>query len=136
MVEKLKKKNVEVNDTVPKSIENDDRNISYLEVSEANAELVRSGAKLSLEDMESDSFSIIAEVFDETNQNPEQALDSYSTKEVSNKNAADNKIYEIFPSSIEDFMDSVPINDKNIPSPSEILKNLCLTNDDIYIGTH
>ncbi|CAK1600017.1 unnamed protein product [Parnassius mnemosyne] len=127
LVEKLKKKYGSSNETISKHEEN--KNINYLEVSEANAELVRTGAKLSLEDMESDSFTIIAEVFKENNH--ENIQDSNSFEQIT-YNTNDRQKYEIFESNIEDLIDSMP-DDKSIPSPSEILKNLCITSDNIYI---
>ncbi|KPJ13724.1 Zinc finger protein 235 [Papilio machaon] len=132
LVEKLKKKYV--NDPVSKTTnEGNCNNLNYIEISEANAELVRTGAKLSLEDIESDGFSIIAEAFTETNRGCDVISDpDYSTRR-NDSNATEYNNYEMFGDDLEDLIDSVPINDKNIPSPSDILKNLCLTNDDDYI---
>ncbi|XP_068629121.1 zinc finger protein ZFP2 [Battus philenor] len=136
LVEKLKKKHNGSDTSVPGSEERYNNNINYVEVSEANAELVRSGAKLSLEDMESDNFSIIAEAFNNTTQNQNLLTGGSDTGLVTDNKSTECKDYEIFGSNIDDLIDSLPINEKSVPSPSEILKNLCLTNDDNYIGTH
>lgn len=40
---------------------------------------------------------------------------------------------DIFEKNIEDLIDSNSI-DNSVPSPSEILKNLCITKEEDYIG--
>lgn len=96
-------------------------------MSEANAELVRSGAKLSLEDMESEHFSLISEAL----------LDNRdSTTKTGTQSIIQNSINgdeEIFNQNIDELIDSIPLQDKSIPSPSEILKNLCLSKDEDYM---
>ncbi|XP_048005458.1 zinc finger protein ZFP2 isoform X2 [Leguminivora glycinivorella] len=89
-------------------------NIKYHQVSEANAELVRTGAKLSLEDTETDHFTLIAEAFNENIKS--------SIKEVNDE--PNIMLHESNGSVI----------DKNIPSPSETFKNLCLSKEDDYNG--
>lgn len=105
-------------------------NLNYNDVSEANAELVRTGAKLSLEDMESEHFSLIAEPFNENGvrNNISHASGNMHTS-ISEK--SDDCMFN---QNIEELIDSIPIQDKNMPSPSEILKNLCLSKEDDYIG--
>ncbi|CAH1643333.1 unnamed protein product [Spodoptera littoralis] len=129
LVEKLKQKHIEpdvkITDKQVTAIEN----LTYTDVSEANAELVRTGAKLSLEDMESEHFSIIAENFNEIGECNKSLGSTVQDTSLSNK--GDDVIFN---QNIEELIDSIPIEDKNIPSPSEILKNLCLSKDDDYIG--
>lgn len=140
LVEKLKKKNVDeeststatentLNKYLASSLEhNNCEKQSYLEVSEANAELARRGAKLSLEDMESENFTLLNEAFKENNIElvPSTSYDSIPI----NNNSAISSV-ELFNSNLEDLIDSIP-SDKNVPSPSEILKNLCLSKDEDY----
>lgn len=96
-------------------------------MSEANAELVRSGAKLSLEDMESEHFSLISEALIDTRDNTTKT----ATLSIQSPINGDE---EIFNQNIDELIDSIPIQDKSIPSPSEILKNLCLSKDEDYMG--
>ncbi|KAJ2946265.1 hypothetical protein O0L34_g12303 [Tuta absoluta] len=102
--------------------------MAYPEISEANAELVRRGASLSLEDMVSDNFSLIAEAFME---NHDDQIPSVSYAKDSTVNS--NELFSLkdaFTPNVEELMDSIPNEDKNVPSPSDILKNLCLSKDD------
>ncbi|PZC87211.1 hypothetical protein B5X24_HaOG201447 [Helicoverpa armigera] len=104
-------------------------NLNYTDVSEANAELVRTGAKLSLEDMESEHFSLIAETYNENAVDGKTSSQPLCAEEILDK--SDNSMFH---QNIDDLIDSIPIQDKNIPSPSEILKNLCLSKEEDYIG--
>lgn len=141
LVEKLRKKNADEDSTstftenvitnkyVTSNLEhNDCEKQSYLEVSEANAELARRGAKLSLEDMESENFTLLNEAFKENNMEPVPST-SYDSVPINNNSAISSA--ELFNSNLEDLIDSIP-PDKNVPSPSEILKNLCLSKDEDY----
>ncbi|XP_072935438.1 uncharacterized protein [Epargyreus clarus] len=131
LVEKLKKKHpdsVTVENTAPKNKKEFNKDITYVEVSEANAELVRTGAKISLEDMESDNFNIIAESFDGNNDNSTPST-SYSSQAIKNE-VFEMKDMNKIDSNIKDLIDSLPVEDKNVPSPSDILKNLCLSTDE------
>lgn len=129
LVEKLKQKHSEPNTkTSDKQITKAEK-LNYTDVSEANAELVRTGAKLSLEDMESEHFSLIAESFNEN----EVCNKSPSTGHL-NTAMSDRSDHGMFSQNIDELIDSIPIQDKNMPSPSEILKNLCLSKEDDYIG--
>ncbi|XP_022823768.1 zinc finger protein 665 isoform X2 [Spodoptera litura] len=129
LVEKLKQKHIEPDAEITDKQVTAIENLTYTDVSEANAELVRTGAKLSLEDMESEHFSIIAENFNEIGE-CNKSLGSF----VQNTSLSNKGDDVIFNQNIEELIDSIPIEDKNIPSPSEILKNLCLSKDDDYIG--
>ncbi|KAI5642253.1 zinc-finger double domain-containing protein [Phthorimaea operculella] len=102
--------------------------IAYPEISEANAELVRRGASLSLEDMVSDNFSFIAEAFME-NHGDQIPCVSYAQDSTVNSNEV-YPLKDTFPPNVEELMDSIPNEEKNVPSPSDILKNLCLSKDD------
>lgn len=126
LVEKLKKKQT-LEDSYEKGTILDEKNPiysnkKYPEVSEVNAELVLTGAQLSLEDMESDNFTIITDDF---NQNRPVCTSVVPSEE---------KHMETFPNNIDELIESIPLNDKSIPSPSEILKNLCLSNDHDFIS--
>lgn len=101
---------------------------NYPEVSEVNAELVKTGAQLSLEDMESENFTIISEAFSEDN----VLCHNYPLEIVSN-NVSNEKNIDLYKSNLDELIDSVPINDKNVPSPSDILKNLCLSNEEDFL---
>ncbi|CAH0698904.1 unnamed protein product [Spodoptera exigua] len=129
LVEKLKLKHIEsdckINDKQVTAIEN----LTYTDVSEANAELVRTGAKLSLEDMESEHFSLIAENFNEIGDSG-TSLVSGTGQDATLSGKSDDVIFN---QNIEELIDAIPMQDKSIPSPSEIMKNLCLSKDDDYI---
>lgn len=144
LVEKLRKKNADEESTsmVTENILNKylDNSLeqsnceqqaqnNYLEVSEANAELARRGAKLSLEDMESENFTLLNEAYKENVIEPVPST-SYASVPISNNSAISNT--ELFNSNLDDLIDSIP-TDKNVPSPSEILKNLCLSKDDDFL---
>lgn len=141
LVEKLRKKTVDgeststeaeciLNKYLDSGLENNNcENHNFLEVSEANAELARRGAKLSLEDMESESFTLLTEAYKENNID-EVPNTGYASASINNNSA--NNSPELFNSNLEDLIDSIP-TDKNVPSPSEILKNLCLTKDEDYL---
>ncbi|CAH0722775.1 unnamed protein product, partial [Brenthis ino] len=123
LVEKLKKKKeCDIN------VDSITQNTSYPEVSEVNAELVRTGAQISLEDMESENFTIISEAFSENH-----AICSNYQLELASNSVSDDTNIDLYRSNIDELIDSVPINDKNIPSPSDILKNLCLSNDEDFL---
>ncbi|GBP46355.1 hypothetical protein EVAR_36333_1 [Eumeta japonica] len=94
---------------------------NFQDITEAHAELVRTGAKLSLEDTEAESFNLIADAF-EQNRDSEQPINETSHTE---------KINELVEPSISDLID-FDVNERNLPSPSEILKNLCLSKEDDY----
>lgn len=127
LVEKLKKKQGSEDITKSPNIENNTTHeTTNYEVSEVNAELVRTGAKLSLEDMESENFTIISENFSENG----MICSSYPTSIVDTASDATNTD-ELRPI-IEDLIDTVPVNDKSIPSPSDILKKLCLSNEEEF----
>lgn len=140
LVEKLRKKNTDeestskvtdniLNEYLANSLEhNNYEKQNYLEVSEANAELARRGAKLSLEDMESENFTLLNEAFKENNCEPVPGT-SYDSARTNNNSTISGA--ELFNANLEDFIDSIPC-DKNVPSPSEILKNLCLSKDEDY----
>ncbi|XP_026746411.1 zinc finger protein Xfin isoform X2 [Trichoplusia ni] len=130
LVEKLKKKHEEPNTKLsepPEPPTNLTENFNYNDVSEANAELVRSGAKLSLEDMESEHFSLISEALIDSRDNTTKTATLSIQSPI-------NGGEEIFNQNIDELIDSIPIQDKSIPSPSEILKNLCLSKDEDYMG--
>lgn len=143
LVEKLRKKNADeetiltetenmLNKYLDSSLEhNNSVKQNYLEVSEANAELARRGAKISLEDMESENFTLLNEAFKENNIEP---VPNTSFAYVPINNNSINSSAELFNSNLEDLIDSIP-PDKNVPSPSEILKNLCLSKDEDYSDT-
>lgn len=125
LVEKLKKKCADSSTSNDKE-ERSNHDNYFREVSKANAELVLSGAKLSLDDMEADNFNLINDTF---NRNvPEQITELKSPTQMT-KN---NKIAPCLDSNLEELMDSIPLVDKNMPSPSEILKKLCLSKDEDY----
>lgn len=127
LVEKLKKKQGSEDITKSPNIENNTTHeTTNYEVSEVNAELVRTGAKLSLEDMESENFTIISENFSENG----MICSSYPTSIVDIASDATNT-HKMRPI-IDDLIDTVPVNDKSIPSPSDILKNLCLSNEEEF----
>lgn len=130
LVEKLKQKHSEPNtkSSINKEIKVLE-NLNYNDVSEANAELVRTGAKLSLEDMESEHFSLIAESFNEN-----EVWSKSPTPGSMHTALTDKNDEGMFNQNIEELIDSIPIQDKSMPSPSEILKNLCLSKEDDYIG--
>lgn len=128
LVEKLKQKHEEISTQSSEKQTPLREKINFNDVSEANAELVRTGAKLSLEDMESEHFTLIAENFNEIGdcgKSPNENMRSQISKKSDD---------EMFNHNIEELIDSIPIQDKNMPSPSEILKNLCLSKDEEYIG--
>lgn len=129
LVEKLKKKHPDSDNHHCKEQINNQPNSGFIEVSEASAELVRTGAKISLEDMESENFSIISESFT-TDFLPLSAQTS-NTKPI-NGNLCFQNANEMFRTNI-DLIDSIPIEDKNVPSPSEILKNLSLSKEDDFV---
>lgn len=132
LVEKLRKKNADeeststvhenmLNKHLASSIDhNNFEKQNYLEVSESNAELARRGAKLSLEDMESENFTLLNESFKENNIEPVPST-SYTSVPIHNNSTISSA--ELFNSNLEDLIDSIP-TDKNVPSPSEIFKNL------------
>lgn len=125
LVEMLKKKHVKSNSLPIQQKKEINNEINFLMVSEANAELVRTGAKLSLEDMESESFTLITDTINV------QQHSSDSSLTIKNKYESENM--DIFEKNIEDLIDSNSI-DNSVPSPSEILKNLCITKEEDYIG--
>lgn len=94
--------------------------INYHHVSEANAELVRTGAKLSLEDTEADNFTLIAEAFYDSNKNNVTESSHHLEHNLINSNMVGEC--------------NMPLIDKNVPSPSEILKNLCLSKNESLTG--
>lgn len=128
LVEKLKKKHTDSDQT--EQIEQN--NATYLEVSEANAELVRTGAKLSLEDMESDNFKLISETFTDAFKDDMSTVNGSLEPLASQADCTSN--VEILNSNLDALIDSLPSIDKNVPSPSEILKNLCLSKEEDYMG--
>lgn len=120
LVEKLKKKLPD--NIATQSVEDieSNRTSDYQNVSESSVELIRSSAKLSLEDTESEHFALISESFEN--------VESESNNIMNSNNHQNNNSY--LNTSIEDLINTVPSDDKNVPSPSEILKNLCLSHDD------
>nr|XP_034841057.1 zinc finger protein Xfin isoform X2 [Maniola hyperantus] len=134
-VEKLKKKK-ESSDITLKSneidIENDKyENTKYPEISEVNAELVRTGAQLSLEDMESENFTILSAAFGGSG----TPCSNYSVALPSNAPPQnDEKTIDI--SNIDELIDYIPANEKSIPSPSDILKKLCLTSEEEFFNVN
>lgn len=143
LVEKLKKKHVvsklsESNEghtpILEDHVDNQEDNFNFPEISEANAELVRRGAKLSLEDMESENFTLLTETFNDNTDGPLTST-SYSEKAQNNELTTSNvELFNSFHTNIEELMDSIPIADKNVPSPSEIFKKLCLSKEEDYNG--
>lgn len=141
LVEKLKKKHENSDEALQcekQPLENFNESkfstnllVGFPQISEANAEMARRGAKLSLEDMESENFTLLAEAFTENNND---LISSTSYSDPAIKESAKSKDVELFDASIGEFIDSIPVDDKNVPSPSEILKNLCLSKDEDYIG--
>lgn len=105
----------------------------YPEVSEVNAELVRSGSKLSLEDVTSEHFTLIADSFTDP---IEDQVQNYATR-ISATNTSPPKKFNTEESlkishDINELIDVIPILDKSVPSPSEILKNLSLSKEDDF----
>ncbi|XP_023954989.2 zinc finger protein 189 [Bicyclus anynana] len=134
-VEKLKKKketndNMNPNSNVTESHDDKFENAKYPEISEVNAELVRTGAQLSLEDMESENFTILSEAFGESN----ATCSNYSAALPTNA-PHDEKTIDII-SNIDELIDSIPGNEKSIPSPSDILKKLCLSNEEDFFNAN
>lgn len=130
LVEKLKKKHADAdypNKKEEKEKELKTQNITYRDVSAANVELVRTGAKLSLEDMESENFRIIAEPFSGNASSISEGLCSQNDNVM-----LPQKLDGVFNTNIEELISNIPIEDKDVPSPSEILKNLCLTKDEDF----
>ncbi|CAB3231318.1 unnamed protein product [Arctia plantaginis] len=127
LVEKLKRKHDHPVEKIVGEESKLHNNLSYTDVSEANAELVRTGAKLSLEDMESEHFSLIADMTENVDNNKFSTLLKCDTQilEANSNN-------EIFNTNIDALFESIPIEDKDVPSPSEILKNLCLSKEENY----
>lgn len=116
-MEKLKKKHGNSELVVRDMQDLSNQEINYLEVSEANAELVRTGAKLSLEDMESENFTLLDE----------------NVEYSANKDLATNSTnLPILETNLDQLIDSIPTIDKNVPSPSDILKNLCLSKEEEF----
>lgn len=136
LVEKLKKKHIDSDTTSTDnpSIQHTSKTPPFPEVSEANAELVLTGAKISLEDMEAENFLLLAETFDYNNRSSANTPDNNNTSQRSNANLDDPKHIDVIDSNLEELIDSIPSVDKNIPSPSEILKNLCLSKEEDYTG--
>lgn len=85
LVEMLKKKHVKSNSLPIQQKKEINNEINFLMVSEANAELVRTGAKLSLEDMESESFTLITDTINV------QQHSSDSSTQYSDNNVTTNK---------------------------------------------
>lgn len=125
LVEKLKKKH---NDQKYDETKKNHQETHFPEISEANAELVRTGAKLSLEDMETESFRILADSF---NSETESIIASSFSPEVA-ENGYSHKPDKIFETNIEELISSNAVDDKNLPSPSDILRNLCLSREDDF----
>lgn len=130
-VEKLKKKK-ESGDKTSNSVTDSQNskleNTKFPEISEVNAELVRTGAQLSLEDMESENFTILSEAFGESTpcSNYLAVLPSDAPTE--------EKTIDI--SNIDHLIDSLPGNEKSIPSPSDILKKLCLSSEEEFFDVN
>lgn len=117
---------------VPNSDVNDAPNskfeiTKYPEISEVNAELVRTGAQLSLEDMESENFTILSEAFGESN----TPCSNYSAVLPSDA-PTEEKSIDI--SNIDQLIDSLPGNENSIPSPSDFLKKLCLSSEEDFFN--
>ncbi|XP_045760646.1 zinc finger protein 235 isoform X1 [Maniola jurtina] len=134
-VEKLKKKKESSDETLNSneidSQNNKYENTKYPEISEVNAELVRTGAQLSLEDMESENFTILSEAFGES----DTPCSNYSAALPSNGHPQnDEKTIDI--SNIDELIDSIPANEKSIPSPSDILKKLCLSSEEEFFNVN
>ncbi|CAK1548391.1 unnamed protein product [Leptosia nina] len=123
LVEKLKKKTKAVPNSISNSQDEGQNKLFYAEISEANAELVRTGAQLSLEDMESENFNLISDSVSKDLQESNMKLNEIPVQDNGSTS-----------SNIEELIDLLPVDDKNIPSPSDIFKNLCLTNDDDYLS--
>ncbi|CAG9782861.1 unnamed protein product [Diatraea saccharalis] len=129
LVNKLKKKHVGSDSIILENGEKSTIVTNYHEVSEANAELVRKGAKLSLEDMESENFNLITDTFDNNKDTKDHKETSCSTMQLGNNFTIDDK--ETPKIHLETVVDcSLKATDKSIPSPSEILKNLYLSKED------
>lgn len=136
LVEKLKKKHngTEVISSDSSSTQQSHSEPPFPEVSEANAELVRTGAKLSLEDMEADNFTLLSENYEYNNSHNENPQTSnISSSQGTNTNLVYPKQPGIIDTNLDELIDSIPNIDKNMPSPSEILKNLCLSKEEDYI---
>ncbi|CAH0406075.1 unnamed protein product [Chilo suppressalis] len=130
LVEKLKKKQGVSEDFLVVHAEPSTGSTNYLEVSEANAELVRTGAKLSWEDMESDNFTLIADTYNTNKHEDHNKEASCSTVQLTNNQISENTHKKTFDSNLDALIDTIPATDKSIPSPSEILKKLCLSKED------
>ncbi|KOB70752.1 putative thyroid hormone receptor interactor 12 [Operophtera brumata] len=128
LVEKLKKKHTDPSNLNYQQ-QNDDGLNHYPEISEANAELARTGAKLSLEDMETDNFRIFAETF---SNNAESHCTTSSSADFIGGEIFSQKSDHIFETNIEELTIANSVDDKNVPSPSDILRNLSLSKDDDF----
>lgn len=128
LLEKLKKKQYEAVDTGEEI--NKLESTKHIDVSERNKEMIISGAKLSFEDTEKDNFLLLQPTH----------RDQFQQSTVENNfgqnvHFQDNNTKELqydkplFNTTIEELMQSVPSEESNVPSPSEILKNLCLTSE-------
>lgn len=129
LLEKLKQKHLNSTAVIPleEPVTGIDPNASFMEVSEANAELVRSSAKLSFEDTETENFYLIPEQT-HANNSKEQFND------IGNNIEHSESLKELLNSNFEDFIDSIPVEEKNVPSPSDILKKLCLSQEEEITG--
>lgn len=95
---------------------------------------MRTGAKLSLEDMEADNFTLLSENYEYNNSHNENPQTSnISSSQGTNTNLVYPKQPGIIDTNLDELIDSIPNIDKNMPSPSEILKNLCLSKEEDYI---
>lgn len=126
LVEKLKKKHTDPENLYTKQKNYECQN-HYIEISEANAELARTGAKLSLEDMETESFTIFAETFNDDSESQRSCTDILGESAAFSPNSN-----QIFGTNIEELINTNSADDKSAPSPSDILRNLCLSKDDDY----
>lgn len=121
LVEKLKKNHIDPENRNSEHKDDEVQN-QYLEISEANAELARTGAKLSLEDMETESFRIFPEPFSND-------TESHCSTDLVESETFCQKSNQIFEANIEELINT---NLVDAPSPSEILRNLCLSKDDDF----
>lgn len=121
LVEKLKRKQSDINTNGNGDLNKNNSTIFPPDISETSAELVRTGARLSLEDTENDDFVLIKLSHNENNVNVVSNIHKVTGEDFQQHDES------YFANAIDNLMESVPNEDKNVPSPSEILKNLCLS---------
>lgn len=75
--------------------------------------------------METESFRIFAETFNND-------TESHCSTDIVGSETFSQKSNQIFGTNIEELINTIPADDKSVPSPSDILRNLCLSKDDDF----